>query len=160
MLISWLILLSSIVNGGTAPAAAVPAAVIQPTSPPKQWQLDGIQLGATAREVKEAWGRPTEITPGDWLNECDTWIYDKEKNVGMCDGIVSFVQVTVNAKKANLDGQVIPMGNKDLRQALGRPEFEADDGWGIVHGAEALKVFVNENGDPVSLDLFSDPCNL
>lgn len=55
MLISWLVLFTSIVNGGAAPAAAVPATAAFPQpSVPKQWQIDGIRLGDLANEVRES----------------------------------------------------------------------------------------------------------
>lgn len=177
MMISWLILLSSIVNGGAAPAAAAPAmlapvvpskvvpSTVVPTATPhpvphsKQWQLNGVELGDAASEVKGTWGSPSIITTDELQNDCETWSYRDGKNVGLCSGEVSFVQITADANKANLDGDDINLLNKDLRQALGKPEFEAEDGWGVVNGAEALKVFLDDRGSLVSLDLFLDPCN-
>jgi hypothetical protein len=167
MLIPWLVLLSSIVNGGAPPAAAAaapaPAATataVEPDPIYKQWQLNGIGLGDQAIEVKGTWGSPSKIDSDEWRNECEIWSYGDGKNVGMCDGAVSFVQITAAAKKANLNGHDIAMVNRSLRQALGKAEFAADDGWGVVKGAEALKVFVDDRGKLVSLDLFSDPCSL
>jgi hypothetical protein len=156
MLLSWLVLLSSIVNGGSPPAAAVPATVAYSDPVPQQWQLDGIELGEETARVTGKWGHPSKIAPDGWRNECEIWSYKDGKNVGICDGSVSYVQVMANAKKADLNGKVIPMFIADLRQALGKPEFEADDGWGIVKGQEALKVFIDERGKLVSLDLFTD----
>jgi hypothetical protein len=156
MLLSWLVLLSSIMNGGSPPAAAVPATVAYSDPVPRQWQLDGIKLGEEMTGVTDNWGRPSKIAPDEWRNECEIWSYKDGKNVGICDGSVSYVQVMANAKKAELNGKVIPMFITDLRQALGKPKFEADDGWGIVKGQEALKVFIDERGKLVSLDLFTD----
>jgi hypothetical protein len=156
MLLSWLVLLSSIMNGGSPPAAAVPATVAYSDPVPRQWQLDGIKLGEEMTGVTGKWGRPSKIAPDEWRNECEIWSYKDGKNVGICDGSVSYVQVMANAKKAELNGKVIPMFITDLRQALGKPKFEADDGWGIVKGQEALKVFIDERGKLVSLDLFTD----
>jgi hypothetical protein len=150
------VLLSSIINGGSPPAAAVPATVTYSNPVPQQWQLDGIELGEAANRVTDKWGHPAKVFSDEWQNECETWSYKDGKNVGICDGSVSYVQVTANAKKANLNGRDIPMMKSDLRQALGNPEFEADDGWGIVRGQEALKVFVDERNNLVSLDLFTD----
>jgi hypothetical protein len=48
----------------------------------------------------------------------------------------------------------------ELRKALGKPDFVADDGWLVLRGEEALKVFVNEQGKLVSLDLFAGPDNV
>jgi hypothetical protein len=160
MLISWLILFSSITNGGAAPAAAAPVTAVYPQPAQQQLTLDGIELGDKVVEVKEAWGNPSKVDIDEWRSDCEIWSYKGGKNVGMCDGTVSYVQVTANAKKANLNGQDIAMLNKELRQALGKPEFKAEDGWGIVRGSEAIKVFVDERGKLVSLDLFSEPCNV
>jgi hypothetical protein len=156
MLLSWLVLLSSILNGGSPPAAAVPATVAYSDPMPQQWQLNGIKLGEETTQVMGKWGRPSKVASDEWRNECEIWSYKDGKNVGICDGSVSYVQVLANAKKTDLNGKVIPMVITDLRQALGKPEFVADDGWGIIKGQEALKVFIDERGKLVSLDLFTD----
>ncbi|QJD84364.1 hypothetical protein [Cohnella herbarum] len=160
MLISWLILFSSITNGGAAPAAAAPVTAVYPQPASQQLILDGIELGAKGAEVKEAWGNPSKIVSDEWSSDCEIWSYKGGKNVGMCDDNVSYVQVMADAKKANLNGTDIAMVNKDLRQALGKPEFKAEDGWGIVRGSDAIKVFVDEKGKLVSVDLFPEPCPL
>ncbi|WP_239618500.1 hypothetical protein [Cohnella mopanensis] len=160
MLISWLILFSSIVNGGAAPAAAVPATAVYPDPVPKQWQIDGIELGDPSSEVRGAWGNPGKIESDEWQSGCEVWSYTGGKNVGMCEGEVSFIQVTANAKSANLNGRMVKIADKDLRQALGKPEFQADDGWGVVNGSDSLKVFVDDRGNPVSLDLFDGTCSV
>jgi len=158
MWISWMFLISSIMNGGAAPPSAAPAVAAYPWTALSQWELDGIALGDTEWEVAAAWGKPSEIEADEWRSDCVTWSYGDGKNVGLCEGTVSFVQVTSRAGKANLNGRELAMAGPDLRRALGKPEFEAEDGWGIVRGPEALKVFVDDRGAPVSLDLFGSEC--
>jgi len=160
MLISWLVLFTSIVNGGAAPAAAVPATAAFPQpSVPKQWQIDGIRLGDLANEVRGEWGNPGKIESDEWRKECEVWSYADGKNVGLCEGEVSFVQVTATARSANVNGREIKLNDKDLKRALGKPQFRAEDGWGVVNGSDSLKVFVDDRGRLVSLDLFAGPCN-
>lgn len=77
----------------------------------------------------------------------------------MCDGEVSFVQVTATARSANVNGREIKLNDKDLKRALGKPQFRAEDGWGVANGSDSLKVFVDDRGRLVSLDLFAGPCN-
>jgi len=161
MLISCLILLSAVVNGGAATLSAAPVpAILYPGFSVPQWQLNGIELGDTAGEVRRIWGKPAVIAPDEWQNECQTWSYGEGRNVGMCGGEVAYVQVMAEARKATLDGRELGMTDKELREALGRPDFEAEDGWGIVKGAEAIKVFVDERGNLVSMDLFTDSCHI
>jgi hypothetical protein len=160
MLISWLVLFTSIVNGGSAPAAAVPATAAFPQpSAQKQWQIDGIRLGDLASEVRGEWGNPGKIESDEWHNECEVWSYADGKNVGLCEGEVSFVQVTATAQSANVNGRDIKLIDKDLKRALGKPQFRSDDGWGVVNGSDSLKVFVDDRGELVSLDLFAGHCN-
>jgi hypothetical protein len=160
MIISWLLLLSSIVHGGPPPSSAAPAVLLHAEALQRPWQLEGVGLGDTGAQVESTWGKPSSVASDEWQQDCETWSYKTGKNVGLCGGQVSFVQVTAAARKANLDGKVVAMAGTELRQALGKPEFEAEDGWGVVKGAEALKVFVDERGRLVSLDLFHDPCNV
>jgi hypothetical protein len=157
--ISWLVLLSLIINGGAQPAAAAPTAVVY-NHTPEQWRLDGIELGENSYRVIGAWGIPSNVVTDDWQSECETWNYSDVKRVGICNGAVSFVQVMAKAKKAVVDNQVIKMDKVELRKALGKPDFVADDGWLVLRGEEALKVFVNEQGKLVSLDLFAGPDNV
>jgi hypothetical protein len=158
-MISWLVLLSLIINGGAQPAAAAPTAVVY-NQMPEQWRLDGIELGENTYRVIRAWGIPSKVVKDDLQSECETWNYSDVKKVGVCNGTVSFVQVMAKAKKAVVDNQVIKMGKAELRQALGKPDFIADDGWLVLRGEEALKVFVDKQGKLVSLDLFGGPCNV
>jgi hypothetical protein len=157
--ISWLVLLSLIINGGTQPAAPTPAAVVY-NQMPEQWRLDGIKLGENAYRVIGAWGIPSKVVTDNLHSECETWNYSNLKKVGICNGAVSFVQVLAKAKKAVVDNQVIKMDKTELRQALGKPDFIADDGWLVLRGEEALKVFVDKQGKLVSLDLFGGPDNV
>ncbi|OXS56166.1 hypothetical protein B1A99_20565 [Cohnella sp. CIP 111063] len=158
MWISWLLLLSSLLNGGPAPSSAAPAAVVHPQPVVPRWELDGVALGDDEWKVAAAWGRPGAIGEDEWHRECAIWSYDDGRNVGLCEGAVSFVQVTANAGRANLNGRELLLEDADLRQALGQPEFEAEDGWGVLNGDEAIKVFVDDRGELVSLDLFGAEC--
>jgi hypothetical protein len=158
MWISWLAVLLTLFNGGTPPASATPVSVLYHPLP-EQWMLNGIELGDEAYQVNEAWGRPSEVVADDWQKDCETWNYSGGKKIGLCNGEVSFVQIMAKAQSAVVDGKVIAMKNVELRHALGKPEFLADDGWGVLRGAEALKVFVDAHDQLVSLDLFLGPCS-
>ncbi|RED56515.1 hypothetical protein [Cohnella phaseoli] len=150
MWFSWLLLFSLMGNGGAASYSTASAAV----AAVPQWDLDGVSLGDTESEVIAAWGKPNAVETDEWYPDCVIWSYMGGRNAGLCDGEVSFVQVTSRADKVNLNGRELAMSGPDLRRALGNPEFEAEDGWGVIHGPEALKVFVDERGKLVSLDLF------
>lgn len=168
----WIILFylfSSLTNGGSvsgAPAATVPAPPVPAVNAPEpekpaaadSWRLEGIRLGDAAPAVAAEWGRPTEKTKDELQASCETWSYKDGKAVGLCDGAVTFVQVTAKAGAANVDGANVALTGSSLRAALGRPAFEADDGWGVLRGEEAIKVFEDEDGSVVSVDLFLGPC--
>jgi len=160
MLITWLLLLSSLVNGNSPPSSAAPAAIVHPSPAGRPWQLEGVALGDSEKQVRVQWGKPGRVTPDEWQPSCETWSYKEGKNVGLCEEQVVFVQVTAEAGTVNLDGREFGLESRDLRRELGAPAFEAEDGWGVERVSEALKVFVDERGQPVSLDLFHAPCNL
>lgn len=170
MLITWLYLFSSLMNGGSAPAAAVPAAPVLfsamalpsplPAKPSTPWQLQGIRLGETTAEVKQTRGVPAKSESDPLQSGCETWSYREGTNVGFCEGAVSFVQVTAKAGTANVTGEDVAMTDKALREAFGKPDYVAEDGWGILGKGEALKVFNDDFGKAVSLDLFFDPCGI
>ncbi len=157
MWVSWMLLIASLLNGGAAPSSAVPAAVAPLPAVPR-WELDGVALGDAEREVASEWGKPVAVEEDEWHRGCAIWSYSDGRNVGLCEGAVSFVQVTAGAGQANLNGREFPLEEAALRQVLGKPEFEAEDGWGVVNGPEAIKVFVDDRGKLVSLDLFDSEC--
>lgn len=126
MWFSWLLLFSLMGNGGATSYSIAPAtAAVVP-----QWDLDGVSLGDTESEVVAVWGKPSAVETDEWQHDCVVWSYGDGRNAGMCAGEVSFVQVTSRAAKVNLNGRELAMSGSDLRRALGKPEFEAEDGWG------------------------------
>lgn len=153
MWLSVLIALAAIFNvASPVKAAETPAEV-------GQWQLEGIKLGDKESRVKGSWGYPFKVVE-DKLTGCKVWKYREGKNVGMCNGVVSYVQVTAKAGSAVINRKPVPMVQSKLKQVLGKPAFVADDGWGILKGEEALKVFVDKRGKLLSIDLFAGPCNV
>lgn len=168
----WMILFylfSSLTNGASAPGApaaaapALPVPAVNAPAPEKptaadSWRLEGIRLGDEASAVAAEWGKPAAKTKDEQQAGCETWSYADGKAVGLCGGAVTFVQVTAKAGAANVDGADVALTGPSLRAALGRPAFEADDGWGVLRGEEALKVFEDKQGDIVSVDLFLGPC--
>ncbi|XID95944.1 hypothetical protein ACF3MZ_16145 [Paenibacillaceae bacterium WGS1546] len=172
MRLSWLVLLSSLLTGGSTPSSA-PSSMPLPAPPGSEappvpatpavtgaahWRLEGVSLGDSSAAVKSAWGDPDAVGPDDWLSGCDIWRYAGGRNVSVCDGFVEVVQIGSHAKTIDLSGREIPMDDGSLREALGAPDFSAEDGWGVAVGSEALKVFLDGDGNVSSLDLFSDAC--
>ena len=123
---------------------------------PKQWTLNDIALGDEAYHVNQVWGQPSEVVADQWQKECETWNYKGNKKVGLCNGEVSFVQIMAKSQNAIIDGEVIAMENAELRHVLGKPQFFGEDGWGVLRGSDVLKVFIDEQEQLVSLDLFSE----
>ncbi|MFC5702262.1 hypothetical protein ACFPVX_13245 [Cohnella faecalis] len=109
---------------------------------------------------REKWGQPSGKERDEWQPGCVTWSYGKSKNVGLCEGTVSYVQLKAAASGADIDGKKVKLDKQSLEDALGAPAFVADDGWGVTNGTDALKVFVDDSGNLVSLDLFEDCCGV
>ncbi|MFD0674009.1 hypothetical protein [Cohnella sp. GCM10027633] len=168
MWIFWFCLFSSLTNGGSAPAAPLPAAAapvqaVLAQAPSaenavERWRLEGVGLGDTAAEVRAAWGAPADKEPDILRDSCENWTYANGSTVGLCEGAVEFVQAKGKSSETNIDGVDVPLTNADLKRALGKPAFVADDGWGVMKGEEALKVFEDGSGRIASIDLFYGPC--
>jgi hypothetical protein len=162
MWVPWLVLLASMIgSGGVPPTGAAPVAVVDYHSA-EDWTLDGIGLGEGSSQVMAAWGRPSSINKDELQQECETWSYKDGKNVGLCDGQVTYVQVTAKSAHAVVGDRTVAMEPRQLRKEFGNPAFEAEDGWGVTRGdgEEAFKVFVDNRGKLVSLDLFYGPCGV
>lgn len=170
MWIFWFYLFSSLTNGGSAPAAPLPAAaapvpavVAQATTADNaidRWRLMGVGLGDTEAEVREAWGKPAGKEADPLRDGCENWTYKDGSNVGICGGAVEFVQAKGRTPATNIDGVTIPLTDAALKRALGKPAFVSDDGWGVEKGEEALKVFADGKGGIASIDLFYGPCGV
>lgn len=73
----------------------------------------------------------------------------------LCDGIVDYVHVGAAAGKMQINGSWIPLSKYQVADALGQPQFRAEDGDVYLRGHHAVKVYTDpETGRLAGVDFF------
>ncbi|WP_322907775.1 hypothetical protein [Paenibacillus campi] len=113
--------------------------------------LNGVSLDDTKANLLHKLGQPLRIdkTDAGYIE----YRYD-DVTVGLRDdGLIYYVSVPVQAGSIELDGQHIALNKQEITDALGTPQFTADDGEGYYNDFYAFKVFTDA-GQIVSVDIF------
>lgn len=115
-------------------------------------RLNGISLADTREDVLRIKGKPSHIVE----NELGDQEYQYEDvNIGFQDQWITYISVPAKVGTITLDGQKITLGRNEIRKALGKPDFSAEDGEGYTNGLSALKVFTDsQTGALRSVDIF------
>ncbi|WP_052676002.1 hypothetical protein [Paenibacillus sp. IHBB 10380] len=107
-------------------------------------KMNGISLWDEEEDVISKKGEPLEVTYISML-DCDEYRY-ADSTIGICHGIVDYVHINSSAGMMEVNGQVIELSHNRIREALGEPQFNAEDGYGYSRGTSAIKVYK----DPIS----------
>ncbi len=115
-------------------------------------RLNGISLADTREDVLRIKGKPFHIVE----NELGDQEYQyQDVNIGFQDQWITYISVPAKVGTITLDGQKITLGRDEIRKALGKPDFSAEDGEGYTNGLSALKVFTDsQTGALRSVDIF------
>lgn len=115
-------------------------------------RLNGISLADTREDVLRIKGKPSHIVE----NELGDQEYQyQDVNIGFQDQWITYISVPAKVGTIILDGQKITLGRDEIRKALGKPDFSAEDGEGYTNGLSALKVFTDsQTGALRSVDIF------
>ncbi len=115
-------------------------------------RLNGISLADTREDVLRIKGKPSHIVE----NELGDQEYQyQDVNIGFQDQWITYISVPAKVGTITLDGQKITLGRDEIRKALGKPDFSAEDGEGYINGLSALKVFTDsQTGALRSVDIF------
>ncbi|CAJ1313580.1 hypothetical protein [Paenibacillus nuruki] len=115
-------------------------------------RLNGISLADTREDVLRIKGKPYHIVE----NELGDQEYQyQDVNIGFQDQWITYISVPAKVGTITLDGQKITLGRDEIRKALGKPDFSAEDGEGYTNGLSALKVFTDsQTGALRSVDIF------
>ncbi len=99
-------------------------------------------------------GKPQAITIDPDISVMKTYEY-KDMNIGFVNGIVDYVQVFATAGTIQIDNEVLPITIEDVTNALGGPDFEAEDGLVFQRNEYLIKIFTDETtGNVVSVDYY------
>lgn len=118
--------------------------------------LSGISLYMTEEELLEAKGAPQQIAEDPWAG-CLEYSY-ADISAGICGGVVLYVHASpaqAGQYGLRLNGQLLDPQTMNVRDMLGAPDFEAEDGDVYIRGDAAFKIYRNmESGEWDGLDLF------
>jgi hypothetical protein len=102
--------------------------------------VNGISLYDDVKAVIDKLGQPLTKENDPFFAELEVYAYP-EMNIGFSDGIVSYVEVLVAAGTVNIDGVSIPIKEEELINALGAPDFVAEDGIVFQRNTALVKLF-------------------
>jgi hypothetical protein len=104
--------------------------------------VNGISLYDDMKAVIDKLGKPISKGKDPYSAELEVFAYP-EMNIGFSDGIVNYVEVLVTAGTVNIDGVSIPIEQESLKNALGEPDFVAEDGIVFQRNAALVKLFTD-----------------
>lgn len=115
-------------------------------------RLNGISLADTREDVLRIKGKPLNIVK----NELGDQEYQyQDVTIGFQDKWITYISVPAQAGTFTLDGRTLTIGRTEIREALGTPDFSAEDGEGYTNGWSALKVFTDSQTSAIrSVDIF------
>lgn len=104
--------------------------------------------------VVEKLGKPQAIIIDPYISEMETYEY-KDMNIGFINGMVDYVQVFPTGGTVQIDDTLLQITIQDITNALGEPDFEAEDGLVFQRNEYLLKIFIDEiTGEVVSVDYY------
>jgi hypothetical protein len=106
--------------------------------------VNGISLYDDQSIVIEKKGEPELITEDPYIKGFEIYHYPDMKII-FSDGTVNFVEVLEGAETLTIDGIPIPATVQALKEALGEPDFIAEDGIVFQRREALLKVFIDRD---------------
>ncbi|WP_438349103.1 hypothetical protein ACP8HI_26765 [Paenibacillus sp. FA6] len=117
--------------------------------------VNDISLQDHIKDVIHKKGEPLQINEIPFLG-CTDYEYEDEI-IGICDDWVSYVHVDFSIGSFRVNGHDITMSRKKITEALGVPQFIAEDGEVYIRGDQAIKVFNDPlTGAIQSIDFFDE----
>jgi hypothetical protein len=118
--------------------------------------VNGVSLYDDKQAIIDKLGVPLTIHANPALSRTEEYDYGYMQ-VCFDNGEIVYVSVPATAQTVLLDGTEVPLTNSGLNQALGRIDFEAEDGSVYVRGSLALKAYCDPaTGELVNIHYFHD----
>jgi hypothetical protein len=116
--------------------------------------VNGISLNDNVKTVIDKLGQPLSKEKDAFTPEIVVYAYPK-MNIGFSDGIVSYVEVLAAAGTVKIDGISIPIKPEGLKNAMGEPDFVAEDGIVFQRNVALVKLFTDmETHEVTSLQYY------
>lgn len=101
--------------------------------------LNDISLFDRAEDVIHTKGKPLQVNEVPFI-ECTDYEY-MDSTVGICDGWVNYVHVDPEVGTFRINEMDINISENEISEALGLPQFYAEDGEVYIRGEQAIKVY-------------------
>lgn len=117
--------------------------------------LNGISLLDQTEDVIHTKGKPLQVNEVPFL-ECTDYEY-ADSTVGICDGWVNYVHIDPKVGTFRVNEMDITINENQISEALGTPQFHAEDGEVYIRGDQAIKVYKDSStGIIQGIDFFND----
>ncbi|WP_201004421.1 hypothetical protein [Paenibacillus glycanilyticus] len=104
--------------------------------------VNGLSLYDDKITVERMLGEPNQINQDEWLTELETYEYPN-MDIVFRDGIMDEIKVSGSASTIWIDDEEIPVSIEALVDALGEPDYKAEDGIVYERRENVLKLFIN-----------------
>ncbi|RCW48830.1 hypothetical protein [Paenibacillus prosopidis] len=106
--------------------------------------VNGISLYDNQSSVIEKKGEPALITEDPYIKGFEIYHYPG-MNIIFSDGAVNFVEVLAGVDTFTIDGIPIPATVEAVKEALGEPDYVAEDGIVFQRNEALLKLFIDRD---------------
>lgn len=132
----------------------------QETASPSSFKLErvnGVSVQDDLKTVYEIKGAPLAVEEDKWLPGLRVFVYE-DCRVGLYEQFVQYVMVPAkDGGRIEVDGKRLRLDAGKLREALGEPQFMAEDGIVYRRGSAVLKLFIDpETGRLESVHYFHE----
>ncbi|AFC33450.1 hypothetical protein PM3016_6850 [Paenibacillus mucilaginosus 3016] len=147
--------------GTASPASAVSGAEEEAawTEAVPEWELqrvNGLSMSDDLKTLYEIKGEPLAVEKDPLFKDEQIFVYE-DCRVGLYQNFIQYILVPAAAGTIDIDGVRLELTADALRQALGEPDWKAEDGVVYQRGQAALKLFLSpENGSLTSVQYFHD----
>ncbi|WP_426449778.1 hypothetical protein ACP26L_32710 [Paenibacillus sp. S-38] len=139
-------------ESGTAEEAALMAEV-------PEWKLqrvNGLAMSDDLKTLYEIKGEPLAVEKDPLFKDEQIFVYE-DCRVGLYQNFIQYILVPAASGTIDIDGVRLELSAEALRQALGEPDWKAEDGVVYQRGQAALKLFLSpESGKLTSVQYFHD----
>ncbi|GGG56966.1 hypothetical protein [Paenibacillus radicis (ex Gao et al. 2016)] len=104
--------------------------------------VNGLTLDDDPATVEEKLGKPLNVTQDEWLAELQIYDYTG-MDIAFRDGWLDYVEIAGDAEQLRIDGNELPATETAIREALGEPDFIAEDGIVFQRNEALLKLFID-----------------
>ncbi|MFF2090223.1 hypothetical protein [Paenibacillus sp. NPDC058174] len=104
--------------------------------------VNGLTLDDDPAAVADKLGQPQSVVQDEWLPELQVYEYP-DMDIAFRDGWFDYVEIAGGANKLQIDDNELSATEAAIKEALGEPDFIAEDGIVFQRGEALLKLFID-----------------